>query len=96
MTTVWRKVADAGDPRKHGATGERLGGYVKVALTLAAYRGTDTTNPVASDHGRARARKLDVAHLAVGRQQHRRCVAGVLLVGQEQWHHDLDGSPAGK
>ena len=47
VTTVWRKVATAGDP---GSTVRLTSGstYVKVALTLAAYHGTDTSNPVAS------------------------------------------------
>ena len=51
VTTVWRKVAAAGDP---GAT-VRLASrstFTKVALTLAAYRGTDTTDPVRVDHRR--------------------------------------------
>jgi PKD repeat protein len=45
-TTVWRKVAVAADP---GSTVQVRSGttYTKVALTLAAYRGTDETNPVA-------------------------------------------------
>ncbi|MET0999774.1 MAG: phytase [Marmoricola sp.] len=47
VTTIWRKVATAGDvgtavSLSSGTT------YTKVGLVLAAYRGTDTTNPVAS------------------------------------------------
>jgi myo-inositol-hexaphosphate 3-phosphohydrolase/PKD repeat protein len=51
-TTVWRKVAVAGDA---GSTVRVASGttYMKVALTLAAYRGTDTTNPVLSITGAA-------------------------------------------
>jgi PKD repeat protein len=50
VTTVWRKVATAGDA---GSTVSLSSGatYVKVAMTLAAYRGTDTTDPVASITG---------------------------------------------
>ncbi len=50
VTTVWRKVAVAGDA---GSTVRLTSGstYVKVALTLAAYRGTDATNPVAGITG---------------------------------------------
>ena len=50
VTTVWRKVATAADA---GSTVRVSTGttYVKAAVTLAAYRGTDTTNPVASITG---------------------------------------------
>ncbi len=50
ITTMWRKVAAAGDP---GSTVRLASGatFTKVAMTLAAYRGTDTTNPVASITG---------------------------------------------
>ena len=50
VTTVWRKVATAADA---GSTVRLANGttYMKTALTLAAYRGTDTTNPVASITG---------------------------------------------
>ncbi len=50
VTTVWHKVATAGDA---GSTLRLTSGttYVKVALTLAAYHGTDTSNPVASITG---------------------------------------------
>lgn len=46
VTTVWRKVATAADP---GSTVRLTSGttYVKVALTLGAYRGVDPTDPVA-------------------------------------------------
>ena len=89
ITTVWRKVAVAGDA---GSTVRLASGttYLKVALTLAAYRGTDTTNPVAVDHRGARAVERDLAHLAVGGQRHQRCLAGVVLVRQEQRHHVVD------
>ena len=44
-TTVWRKVATGGDA---GSTVQLASGddHIKVALTLAAYRGTDATDPV--------------------------------------------------
>lgn len=46
VTTVWRKVATATDS---GSTVRLTSGttYVKVALTLGAYRGVDPTDPVA-------------------------------------------------
>ncbi len=49
-TTVWRKVATAGDA---GATVSLNTGttYTKVGITLAAYRGTDTSAPVATIAG---------------------------------------------
>ena len=49
VTTVWRKVAAAGDAGS--AVKLTSGTTMKVAVTLAAYRGTDTTNPVASITG---------------------------------------------
>ncbi|MET0840347.1 MAG: PKD domain-containing protein, partial [Marmoricola sp.] len=50
VTTVWHKVATASDA---GSTVRLTSGttYVKVAVTLAAYRGTDATNPIASITG---------------------------------------------
>jgi myo-inositol-hexaphosphate 3-phosphohydrolase/PKD repeat protein len=51
-TTVWSRVATAGDAGRV----IRLGSgstYTKVALTLAAYRGTDQTDPVVSTTGAA-------------------------------------------
>jgi hypothetical protein len=50
VTTVWRKVATVTDA---GTTVRLASGstYMKVALTLAAYRGTDTTNPLVSITG---------------------------------------------
>jgi hypothetical protein len=52
VTTVWRKVAVAGEA---GSTVRLTSGttYLKVALTLAAYRGTDTTDPLANITGAA-------------------------------------------
>jgi len=49
-TTVWRRLATAADA---GSTVRLTSGttYTKVAMTLAAYRGTDQTNPVASITG---------------------------------------------
>lgn len=46
VTTVWRKIATAADS---GSTIRLVSGttYVKVALTLGAYRGADPTDPVA-------------------------------------------------
>jgi len=51
-TTVWRKVATAADA---GSTIRLASGstFTKVAMTLAAYRGADQTNPVASITGAA-------------------------------------------
>jgi myo-inositol-hexaphosphate 3-phosphohydrolase len=51
-TTVWRRVATASDP---GATVSLASGgtWTKVALTLAGYRGTDPTDPVAAVVGAA-------------------------------------------
>lgn len=51
-TTVWSRVAVAGDAGS--AVRVTTGGtYVKVGLTLAAYRGTDTSDPLASVTGAA-------------------------------------------
>ena len=49
VTTVWSKVAAAGDPGSSVALSS--GATQKVALTLAAYRGTDASGPVASITG---------------------------------------------
>jgi hypothetical protein len=52
VTTVWRKAAVAGDA---GSTIRLTSGttYVKVALTLAAYRGADTIDPLVRITGAA-------------------------------------------
>jgi hypothetical protein len=48
-TTVWRKVATASDA---GSTVKvSIGTITKLGLTIAAYEGTDTTNPVAAISG---------------------------------------------
>ena len=49
-TTVWRRIAALGDA---GSTVRLTSGgvYTKVGMTLAAYRGTDPTDPVASITG---------------------------------------------
>ena len=49
VTTVWRKVAVAGDAGS--AVKLTSATTMKVAVSLAAYRGTDTTNPVGSITG---------------------------------------------
>ena len=91
MTTVWRKVATAADA---GSTVRVSTGttYIKAAVTLAAYRGTDTTNPVASITGAGEPGSAADAHVAVRGQQHERRVATVVLVGQEQLHVVVDRS----
>ena len=52
VTTVWRKVATAADAGSavRLSTGST---YIKAPLTLAAYSGTDQTDPVATVAGRA-------------------------------------------
>jgi PKD repeat protein len=49
-STVWQKVADAGDVGSAGSPGATLtvalSGSSKAALTLVAYRGTSTSTPV--------------------------------------------------
>ena len=47
-TTVWRKVAVAGGCRLDGAACRPGAPSPRWGVTLAAYRGTDVTNPVAS------------------------------------------------
>ena len=51
-TTVWSRVAVAADAGRVIRLGSG-GTYTKVALTLAAYRGTDQTDPVVSATGAA-------------------------------------------
>ena len=51
-TTVWRRTATSGDPGTavRVSTGTT---FTKVGLTLAAYRGVDSTNPLVSINGAA-------------------------------------------
>ena len=94
VTTVWRKVATAGDA---GSTVSLSSGatYVKVALTLAAYRGTDTTDPVASITGAPEPGSTTAHTTPLTANDDRRGVAGVVLVRQEQRHHHLDAARGG-
>ncbi len=90
-TTVWSRVAMAADAGRV----IRLGSgstYTKVALTLAAYRGTDQADPVDHAHGCGGARHDHRTHHSSRGEQHERRVAGLLLVGQEQCDDVVDGS----
>ena len=85
-TTVWTKVAQAGDPGT--AVHTPLSGAAKYTLTVAAYSGVDTRpgpelRPVERHHQPRRP-----AH--AGRHGTRRIVGGVLLGGQVGHHDRLD------